>query len=157
MKRAVLGAMMLGGAGLGVMRWLTSRQTKARARREASRWLMVTINRRPEEVVPDGRLPEPLARLGETIEVQVREAPGDRGTELGARPVTPAPTGVDEVMARLAGEDPRQAVRRALRESKCLIETGEVLRPDEPPTTRPTPTGRLADLAAQRAGGEGRL
>ncbi|MEU8268955.1 hypothetical protein AB0B89_17525 [Sphaerisporangium sp. NPDC049002] len=157
MKRAVLGAMMLGGVGLGVMRWLTSRQTKVRAQREASRWLMVTINRRPEEVVPDGRLPEPLARLGETIEVQVREAPGDRGTELGARPIRPVPTGVDEVMARLAGEDPRQAVRRALRESKCLIETGEVLLPDEPPTTRPMPTGRLVDLAAQRAGGEGPL
>jgi hypothetical protein len=157
MKRAVLGAMMLGGVGLGVMRWLTSRRTKARAEREASRWLMVTINRRPEEVVPDGQLPEPLARLGESIEVQVREAPGDRGTELGARPLMPVSTGIEEVMARLGGEDPRHVVRRALRESKCLIETGEVLRPDEPPTTRPTPTGRLLDLATQRAGGEGRL
>jgi hypothetical protein len=157
MKRAVLGAMTLGGIGLGMMRWLNSRQRKARAEREAGRWLMVTINRRPEEVVPDGRLPEPLARMGETIEVQVREAPGDRGTELGARPLAPVPTGVEEVMARLGGEDPRQAVRRALRESKCLIETGEVLRPDEPPTTRPTTIGRPVDLAAQRAGGEGRL
>ncbi|WP_248960127.1 hypothetical protein [Sphaerisporangium perillae] len=157
MKRAVLGGLTLGGIGLGVMRWLSSRRTKVRTRQAASRWLMVTINRRPEEVVPDGRLPEPLARLGDAIEVQVREAPGDRGTELGARPITPVPAGVTGVLARLGDEDPRQAVRRALRESKCLIETGEVLRPDEPPTTRPTPAGRILDLAAQRAGGEGRL
>ncbi|MFC4585136.1 hypothetical protein [Sphaerisporangium corydalis] len=153
MKRAVLGATMLGGAGVGVMRWLSSRQTKVRTEREAGRWLMVTINRRPEEVVPDGRLPEPLARLGETIEVQVREAPGDRGTELGARPVAPMAGGMNEVMARLGGEDPRQMVRRALRESKCLIETGEVLRGDEVTMTRPVPGGTLADLASHRAGG----
>ncbi|GAA3833016.1 hypothetical protein GCM10022226_62880 [Sphaerisporangium flaviroseum] len=152
-----MGAMTLGGVSLGMMRWLASRHTKARAEREASRWLMVTINRRPEEVVPDGRLPEPLARLGESIEVQVREAPGDRGTELGARPLMSVPTGVEEVMARLGGEDPRQAVRRALRESKGLVETGEVLVPDDLSTRPPTPTGMLVDLAARRAGGEGRL
>ncbi|RCG26228.1 hypothetical protein DQ384_30120 [Sphaerisporangium album] len=156
MNRAVLGAVTVGGIGVGVTRWLTSRRTKARAVREAGRWMMVTINRDPDEVVPDGRLPEPLARLGDTIEVQVREAPGGRGTELGARPLRPVPAGVGEVLARLEGEDPRQAVRRALRQAKCLIETGEVLRPDEQPD-RPTPTGRIVDLAAQRAGGEGRL
>jgi hypothetical protein len=48
-------------------------------------------------------------------------------------------------------------VRRALRESKCLMETGEVLLPDAPPATRPTPAGKILDLALQRAGGEGRL
>ncbi|WP_214411656.1 hypothetical protein [Sphaerisporangium fuscum] len=156
MKRAVLCGIALGGIGLGLRRWLSSRRTRARAQREASRWLMVTVNRRPEEVVPDGRLPEPLARLGDTIEVQVREAPGDRGTELGARPLASVPSGVGEVLARLGGQDPRQAVRRALRESKCLIETGEVLRSEEQPLP-PTPTGRIVDLTAQRAGGEGRL
>ncbi|MFC4533418.1 hypothetical protein [Sphaerisporangium dianthi] len=157
MKHAVLGAMSLGGIGLGVMRWLSSRRTKARAHQAAGRWLMVTVNRRPEEVVAEGRLPEPLARLGDTIEVRIREAPGGRGTELGARPLASTPTGVTEVLARLGGEDPRQAVRRALRESKCMIETGEVLRPEAPATTRHTPAGRILDLAAQRAGGEGRL
>ncbi|MFC6084580.1 hypothetical protein [Sphaerisporangium aureirubrum] len=155
MRRAVFGAMALGGGGIGAMRWYTARRTRARAGRQGARWLTVTINRRPEEVVPDGRLPEPLARLGDTIEVQVREAPGDRGTELGARPVLQAPTGVDQVLARLGGEDPRQAVRRALRESKCLIETGEVLRPEPLGPRRPVPAGRTADLAARR-GGEGR-
>ncbi|MDH2427359.1 hypothetical protein [Sphaerisporangium sp. TRM90804] len=158
MKRAVMGAVTLGGIGMGTMRWLASRRTKEKAYREASRWLMVTVNRRPEEVVPEGRLPEPLARLGDTIEVMVREAPGDRGTELGARPLAPVPSGAEEVMARLGGTDPRQAVRRALRESKCLIETGEVLRSSSVSgTRRPTPAGALVDMAARRAGGEGRL
>ncbi|MET8142335.1 hypothetical protein ABZU32_18650 [Sphaerisporangium sp. NPDC005288] len=157
MKRAVLGAVSLGGIGLGVMRWRSSRRSRARTRREAARWLMVTINRRPEEVLAEGRLPEPLARLGDTVEVRVREAPGGRGTELGARPLAGVPTGATQVLARLGGEDPRQAVRRALRESKCLMETGEVLLPDAPPSTRPTPAGKILDLAVQRAGGEGRL
>ncbi|MEO3809099.1 hypothetical protein ABGB17_08880 [Sphaerisporangium sp. B11E5] len=154
MRRGVVGAMLLGG-GVGAMRWFSARRTRIRAGREASRWLAVTIYRRPEEVVPDGRLPEPLARLGDTIEVQVREAPGDRGTELAARPLSPAPTGVDQVLARLGGQDPRQVVRRALRESKCLIETGEVLRP-EPFRPRPVPVGRATEAAFERAGGEGR-
>ncbi|GGK87390.1 hypothetical protein Sme01_48730 [Sphaerisporangium melleum] len=157
MKRAVLGAAALGGAGVGAWRWLSSRRTTARTRRAASRWLVVTVNRRPDEVVPGGRLPEPLARLGDAVEVRVREAPGGRGTELAARPLAPVPTGVTEVLARLGGEDPRQAVRRALRESRCLVETGEVLRADKTVTTRPTPAGRLVDLAVERAGGEGRL
>jgi hypothetical protein len=117
----------------------------------------VTIYRRPDEVVPDGRLPEPLARLGDAIEVQVREAPGDRGTELGARLSTSMPIGVDQVLARLGGEDPRLAVRRALRESKCLIETGEVLRPERFGPRRPVPAGAMADVMGPRPGGEGRL
>ncbi|HEX2317090.1 MAG TPA: hypothetical protein VHJ17_25315, partial [Thermomonospora sp.] len=58
---------------------------------------------------------------------------------------------------RMRGDDPRQAVRSALREAKSLVETGEVVLPDAPPTTRPTPGGKVLDLATRRAGGEGRL
>lgn len=49
------------------------------------RWHVVTVNRPPEEVSSEGRLPDPLAELGDKIEVQTRPAPGDRGTELAAR------------------------------------------------------------------------
>ncbi|GII88042.1 hypothetical protein Ssi03_60320 [Sphaerisporangium siamense] len=157
MKRAVLGAMTLGTVGVGVTRWMGRRRTKARAAREAGRWMVVTVNLHPEEVLPGGRLPEPLAALGDTIEVQVREAPGDRGTELAARPLTRTPSGTEEVLARLAGTDPRQAVRRALRESKCLLETGEILRPDMEPSPPTTPAGRLVDVASRRGAGEERL
>ncbi|GII81650.1 hypothetical protein Sru01_66320 [Sphaerisporangium rufum] len=156
MKRGALAAVTLGALGAAVTHRLWSSRERARAERRRIRWQVVTINRRPEEVMPEGRLPEPLARLGESIEVQVRDAPGGRGTELGARPHARIPSGVEEVMARLGGEDPRQAVRRALRESKCLIETGEVLRADEPAARRPAPIGRPPAVAARRAGGEER-
>jgi uncharacterized membrane protein len=123
---------------------------------EASRWLAVTINRSPDEVAPDGRLPEPLARLD--VEVRMNRAPGDRGTEVYARPREHVPTGAAAVLARLRGEDPRQDVREALREAKSIIETGEVLLSDAPiGTTRPTVPGKVLDAVLGRAPGEGRL
>jgi hypothetical protein len=48
-------------------------------------------------------------------------------------------------------------VRAALRHSKMLIETGEVLQSDKPPTTRRTPTNLPLELAIRRAQKEGRL
>lgn len=126
-------------------------------REDASRWRVVTIYRKPDEVAPEGRLPEPLAQLGDAIEVQIREAPGDKGTELAARLRMPEPSGLTGTPARISGKDPRQAVRSALRESKQLVETGEVLKADTPPTTKPTIRGLPIDLAGRRAGGEGRL
>jgi hypothetical protein len=123
----------------------------------ADRWHVVTVNRPPEEVSPGGRLPEPLAELGDQIEVQIRPAPGDRGMELAARFRGRVPSGLSGAAARLTGQDPRQSVRAALREAKMLIETGEVLRPDESPTTRRTPINLPLELAVRRARGEGRL
>jgi hypothetical protein len=66
------------------------------------------------------------------------------------------PVGAAGLPARLSGNDPRQRVRAALRDAKSLIETGEVVKPDDP-TIHPTPTGRLFDFAAALAGKEGRL
>ncbi|MCZ9340950.1 hypothetical protein NGM37_24620, partial [Streptomyces sp. TRM76130] len=67
------------------------------------------------------------------------------------------PAASASVPARLAGQDPRQELRRALRDAKALLEAGEVLRPDAPPTTRPTPGGKLMELVSRRSGGEGVL
>jgi hypothetical protein len=58
------------------------------------------------------------------------------------------------VPARLAGVDPRQDLRRALREAKALLEAGEGLRPDTP---HDTPGGKLVGLLSRRCGGEGVL
>jgi hypothetical protein len=107
-------------------------------------WLVLTINRPPWEVAPDGQPPEPLARLGEAVEVRVRPAPGDRGSELAIRP-----TGTDR--------DARRAARLALRQSKQLLETGEVLAPDAPPTARRTLLNRPLEFATRHAREEGRL
>ena len=109
--------------------------------------------------MPGGQLPGPLAALGDLVEVQVRPAPGGKGTELAARLRTPEPTGAGSAVARISGDDPRQQVRSALREAKQLIEVGEVLRVDPAPhgSRSATPTGKLVELGTRRAPGEGVL
>jgi hypothetical protein len=145
-------AMVLGvGAGVMVLRRRLSSGSGH------NRWLAVTVNCGPDEVAPDGKLPEPLHRLGEKAEVKVRPAPNAKGTEIMARPRQDPPTGAREVAARVRGDDPRQDVRRALRETKSLLETGEVLRPTTPGSDHPTFPGKLLDLVISRSGGEGRL
>ncbi|MEZ3183114.1 hypothetical protein KYY02_31980 [Streptomyces pimonensis] len=125
--------------------------------RAGDRWLTVTVNRPTADVRQDGKLPDALQRLAEEIDVRVRPAPGDRGTELAARFKEPVSAVSTSVPGRLAGRDPRQELRRALRDAKALLEAGEVLRPDAPPTTRPTPGGKLIELLGRRSGGEGVL
>jgi hypothetical protein len=160
MNRTVSRVVVVAGVGAGVLvaRRMTTRQLGGGAARVApDRWHTVTVNRPPEEVAPAGRLPEPLAGLGDTVEVQIRPAPGGRGTELAARPRTSAPSGLRGAVARAAGNDPRPALRTALRQAKQLAETGEVLEPDTPPTSRRTLRNLPLELATRRARGEGRL
>jgi hypothetical protein len=154
MKKA-LWALPLLGAGIGAT--AVRKSTAHSGQRPDQRWLTVTVNRPAADVRPGGVLPPPLDKLADEIDVEVRPAPGDRGTELAAR-LKEAPSGAStSLTARLAGQDPRQEVRRALREAKALLETGEVPRPDAPPTARPTPGGRLIGLLDRRAAGEGVL
>jgi hypothetical protein len=146
------------GAGVIVARRIVSRQAgNGAAGQVPDRWHTVTVNRPPEEVAPEGRLPEPLATLGDAVEVRLRPAPGGRGTELAARLRQNVPAGPAEALARAAGSDPRQDLRAALRQSKQLLETGEVLTPDEQPTARRTLRNLPLELATRRARGEGRL
>lgn len=121
---------------------------------QQERWLVVTVYRPPEEVSED-RLPGPLAELDDEIEVRIRPAPKDLGTELYARPRGPVPSGLSRVQARISGNDPRQSVRKALREAKQILETGEVLSPDKSPTTKDTPGGKLLGMVTGRAREEG--
>jgi hypothetical protein len=154
---AVLAA---GGAAVVLIRQLQRRTAAAgEAAEPRSRWRAVTISKSPEEVMPDNQVPAPLADLGDLVEVEVRAAPGGRGSELRARLRSSEPTGAASAAARLSGKDPRQRVRAALREAKQLIEVGEILRVDPTPHGRrsPTPTGAIVDLATKRAAGEGVL
>lgn len=120
------------------------------------RWLTVTVNRAPGDVQAD-KLPSPLREYGERIETRIVAAPGDRGTELAVRFREAPSAAAQSVTARITGNDPRQDLRVALREAKSLLETGEVLRPDEPTTRPTTPGGKLVGLLSRRAGGEGVL
>jgi hypothetical protein len=114
--------------------------------RAARRWRAVTVLCAPSDVDP-ADLPAPLKALGSLVEVRVTPAPGDKGTELAARyRATPS----EEEIGRL---------RAALRASKQLLETGEVLRMDPRPHGHraQTPGGRLLDGAVARAKKEGVL
>ncbi|PTA47154.1 hypothetical protein C8054_06525 [Micromonospora sp. RP3T] len=100
------------------------------------RWQVVTVTGRPEQVLPGGRWPEPLRPLDGAVEVWARPAPGGRGTELAVRPLggTPALAGF---AAHLVGDDPGRYLRQVLRQTRQLLETGEVLRADRSPLDRP--------------------
>src|SRR4051812_556678 len=145
-------------AGLAAGAFVVMRRAKARPPRPAAgeRWLTVTVNCAPHDVQAD-KLPSPLQEYADRIETRIRPAPGDRGTELAVRLKETEPDAAYSVPARLAGADPRQDLRRALREAKALLEAGEGLQPDAPSTTHDTAGGKLVGLLSRRAGGEGVL
>lgn len=115
---------------------------------DPGRWHVVTVNRSLEELA-DG-VPEPLADMGDAVEVRLRPAPGDKGTEVMARLIG----GGAEMMD---GEEPVRALRSALRRAKQVAEVGWVLEPDRQTTTRPTPLNAPLRQATKHARGEGRL
>jgi uncharacterized membrane protein len=156
-RRAPVVLITAGGAGVaGIAALRRSRSRQAAALSAADRWLTVTVNRQPGELEP-GKLPSPLREYGERIETRILPAPGDRGTELAVRLTKPRPRGAFSLHARLRGTDPRQELRQALRETKAILEAGEVLQPDAPPTTHETLGGKLVGLLGRRSGGEGVL
>ena len=117
---------------------------------DQQRWLVVTVEGPPELVAPEGALPGPLADFGDTIEVQLRPAPGDQGTELAARVRS------DDGSGPADATDPkelRRQLRAALRQAKQLVEVGEVLvAGPRPEGFRPrTLAGRLVDRAERGA------
>jgi hypothetical protein len=153
MKRGVAGGAVVAAA---VTATVIARRRSGTAATGAGRdrWHSVTINRSPEEVGPQ---PEPLAELGDTVELRVRPAPGGRGTELAARLVGEVPSGLGKLAAKGTGGDPVVHLRRALREAKQLAEVGEVLLPDRPATTEPTLISRPLEYATRHGREEGRL
>jgi hypothetical protein len=98
---------------------------------------------RPLSELESAPLPGSLKEIADRVEVQLRAAPGDRGTEIAVR----IPEGSDIT----SGE-----VRRALRETRSLLEAGDVLLPYGPATTVPTLWNRPLQ-AATRRGREGGL
>ena len=104
----------------------------AREQQDPARWQVVTIYRPIEEL--EQAVPEPLARLGDAIEVQIRQGPDSRGTEVAAR-LSPSRVARPEVPGPTPGE-----LRTALRRAKQLCEVGWIHEANVTGTTRTTPT-----------------
>jgi hypothetical protein len=151
MKR-VAGGLGLLAAGLGAGRWIVSRAHTMREPAPKNRWIMVTINCSPQRLASRADMPEPITRLGDAVDLKISPAPGDRGTELGARLRELPRTKIVGMVARRPEEDPRRMVEEALRQAKSLIETGEVLRPDWPPSARAAQGAKLLEFADRRGG-----
>ena len=81
-----------------------------RAGGSGERWHVVTVNLPLDQVAPGGQAPAALRELPE-VTVDVRKAPGDKGTEL-------AVTGDDHML-----------IRKTLRDTKALLEVGEIAQP----------------------------
>jgi hypothetical protein len=116
----------------------------AGAGQPASGWLVVTVLRDPSEIDP-AKLPAPLAEFRDPIEVRIRPAAGDKGTELAVR--RRDRNGSGSAVGRLTGHDPQAELRSALRRAKQLLEVGEVLVVDPTPHGKrtPTPAGALLE------------
>ncbi|MEV6518595.1 hypothetical protein AB0M37_22720 [Micromonospora chalcea] len=135
-RRLTAGALAL--AAGGARRLADRLPQRAATDPRPGRWQKVTVAAAPERVLPAGRWPEPLRRLDGAVEAWARPAPGGRGTELAIRPLGGECT-LPGFAAHLVGDDPGRYLRHVLRQTKQLLETGEVLRADRPPTDRPGP------------------
>jgi uncharacterized membrane protein len=90
---------------------------------------------------------------GSTVEnagsVELRPAPGDRGTEVHVSLTYSPPGGaVGALVARVFGEEPGQQISDDLRRFKQLIETGEIARSDG------APWGAVSGKAAKQEAGQ---
>jgi len=150
------------GAGAGVAASAAA-AAAALARRHAEKqpvadgWKSVTVLATPDDIAPGGVVGPPFDRLAEVVETRLLPAPGDRGTELHAR-VLPG-SRAEAVVRRQLGGDPADTLRRALRELKTRVETGEVLQqlPRPEGHRKHTVAGALVDGAERRAFGAGAL
>lgn len=108
---AVTAGALGAGVGLLLLRW-----------RRLTRWQVVTIDRPPGEVTATGRLPGPLGALGDRVEVALCPTTDGRGSRLAARPRSGEPDAFLDAVSWLTGDDPRAALRWALRRTKQVVE-----------------------------------
>jgi len=131
---------VLAGAATVILGGTTYRiVAKRRSASTAGRRHVITVYRPLEEVADV--LPEPLTAYHGAVDVQLRAAPADRGTEISVRALDDTVSDGD--------------IRRLLRESRSLLEVGDVLQPGGP-TTTPTALNRPLRTAT-RHGREGGL
>ncbi|WP_328468620.1 hypothetical protein OHA21_52260 [Actinoplanes sp. NBC_00393] len=130
----IVAPLAAGAAAVAVRR----RRTPAASRRTH----VVTVYRKLSDLESQ-QLPGSLTEIADGVEITLRAAPADRGTEIAVR--------IPEGSTVTDGE-----VRRALRETRSLLEAGDVLLPSGPATTTPTLLNRPLQTAT-RHGREGGL
>ncbi|MDB5182164.1 MAG: hypothetical protein JWP13_927 [Candidatus Saccharibacteria bacterium] len=140
---------VLVAAGAGYLITNTVKQKKAALNDAVGRWHTITVNVPVAEAIPNGTLPEPLNRISDMIEIDIRPTPDATGTEIAAR-LNATEDGIDRQKAV-------RKVRKALRESQMIIETGEILMPDRGKTTEPTLLNAPIRYFTNNRFGEGRL
>jgi len=152
MKKKTLIIIAAGGlAATGMAAWCARQKSIKKTLRKAGRWHAVTVNR-PMDAVDPEQLPEPLARLGEAVEVRTQAAPANRGTELIARL-----TGRQGKSSLRAVREALRMLQTALRDAKQSLETGEVLQADKPPAPRRTSWSLPLQRATRLVKGGSRL
>jgi hypothetical protein len=117
----IAGPFVAGAAAVAVGR-------RARRRTPARHRHVVTVFR-PLAELEVTQLPGSLSEIVDRVEVSLAAAPGGRGTEIAIRIPDGSPITDGEV-------------RRALRETRSLLEAGDVLLPSGPPATVSTPLNR---------------
>ncbi|MDD7968120.1 hypothetical protein [Actinomycetospora lemnae] len=149
MSRTVVDPAAWAGRAIDTVRDFVGRTERPASKDVARprRWLVVTVYRQPDDVRTRVDGSGPLSRMRNEIELTIRPAPGDKGTELAARPTAPDGGSVDQ----------RRRLRAALRETKSVLECGEVVEPSRPGSSHPGPAGQVLRAATARAWGEGRL
>jgi hypothetical protein len=136
--RAVIATAATAALGGTTYRIVAKRRPKAAP--AAARHHVITVHRPLAELAEV--LPEPLAAYHGAIDVQLRAAPADRGTEISVRALNDTVSDGD--------------IRRLLRESRSLLEVGDVLQPGGP-TTTPTALNRPLRAATRHGREEGLL
>lgn len=129
-------APLAGGAAV-----VARRRRQARAAGDRRRHVVTVF--RPLSELESTPLPGSLKEIAGEVDIKLFAAPGGRGTEISVR--------IPEGSEVTSGD-----VRRALRETRSLIEVGDVLLPSGPPTTVPTLRNRPLRTATEH-GREGGL
>jgi hypothetical protein len=114
----ILGGIVLATLAVTVAR----RRADTTSSQTDTRWKVVTVNTAAGESARTA-LPAPLAEIRDRIDLRISDAPGSHGVELAARPLTHFAHDTDLT----------NQIRRALRESKQLLEVGYVISNDPQP------------------------
>jgi hypothetical protein len=118
------GKTLLIAAPLATGAVVAARRRRAGRKRAPRRDHAITVYK-PLSELEATQLPGSLRQIAGQVEIHLAAAPGTRGTEIAVR----IPDG-----SRISGGE----VRRALRETRSLLEAGDVLLPSGPATTTPT-------------------